>query len=119
MKMNPPVLVLSELTLSAIQAEATRAHLKHGDHSMLGPYTDHARLAILAEEAGEAADEARALAESLLTGLRSAQLLAALGRVGHVLTYDQDPDTIRERLEKELIQLTAMGATWIEALNRR
>lgn len=29
-------LVLSELTLDAIQAEATRAHLKHGDHSMLG-----------------------------------------------------------------------------------
>ena len=83
-----PGLVLSELTLSAIQAEATRAHLKHGDNSMLGPhYTAHERLAILVEEVGE---------------------------VAHELTYDQRDD--RDKLVKELIQVAAMAATWIEHL---
>ncbi len=81
-------LVLSDLTLSAIQAEATRAHLKHGEHSMLGPhYSSGDRLAILMEEVGE---------------------------VAHELTYDQDGD--RDKLVKELIQVAAMAATWIEHL---
>jgi hypothetical protein len=83
-----PQLVLSGLTLSAIQAEATRAHLKHGEHSMLGPqYTAHERLAILVEEVGE---------------------------VAHELTYDQDGD--RDKLVKELIQVAAMAASWVECL---
>jgi hypothetical protein len=85
-------LVLSELTLTAIQAEATRAHLRHGDHSMLGKhYTSGDRLAILVEEVGE---------------------------VAHELTYDQGGPAVgegrREELVKELIQVAAMAATWVE-----
>lgn len=83
-----PYLVLSELTLNAIQAEATRAHLKHGEHSMMGQqYTAHERLAILMEEVGE---------------------------VAHELTYDQRND--RDKLVKELIQVAAMAASWVEYL---
>ncbi len=82
------LLVLSDLTLTAIQAEATRAHLKHGEHSMLGTcYTSGDRLAILVEE---------------------------VGKVAHELTYDQDGD--RDRLVKELIQVCAMAASWVEYL---
>jgi hypothetical protein len=86
-----PALVLSGLTIAAIQAEATRAHLRHGDNSMLGAgYTAADRLAILVEEVGE---------------------------VAHELTYDRDPAGRKDRLEKELIQVAAMAATWIEQLN--
>jgi hypothetical protein len=86
--------VLSPLTLDAIAAEATRAHLRHGEHSMLGPhYTSGDRLAILVEEVGE---------------------------VAHELTYDQgDPgvgEGRKDELVKELIQVAAMAATWIEYL---
>lgn len=113
-------LVLSELTLSAIQAEATRAHLRHGDKSMLGPYyTDPERLAILAEEAGEATEEIKKLSVLIQLGMMSTDMLIAIGRVGHALTYDQDVNEVREKLEKELIQVAAMAATWIEQLNRR
>lgn len=94
--MSVPVLVLSNLTLNAIQAEATRAHLRHGAHSMLGPhYTPSDRLAILVEEVGE---------------------------VAHELTYDQGGPGVgrfdKDRLENELIQVAAMAATWIEQLNQ-
>lgn len=88
-------LVLSDATLTAIQAEATRAHLRHGDHSMLGPdYSSGDRLAILMEEVGEVARE---------------------------LTYDHggtgaDHQGRRDELVKELIQVAAMAATWIEFL---
>jgi hypothetical protein len=81
-------MVLSDITLSAVQAEATRAHLRHGDHSMLGTgYTESDRLAILVEEVGE---------------------------VAHELTYDQSGD--RDKLVKELIQVAAMALTWVEHL---
>jgi NTP pyrophosphatase (non-canonical NTP hydrolase) len=84
-----PRLVLSELTLSAIQAEATRAAIKHPDNWMGGKNThnDHERLAILMEEVGE---------------------------VAHELTYDQPGD--RDELVKELIQVAAMAASWVEFL---
>src|ERR1035441_490252 len=83
-----PRLVLSGLTLNAIQAEATRAHLRHGENSMMGTrYSSGDRLAILVEEVGE---------------------------VAHELTYDQDAD--RDKLVKELIQVSAMAATWVEFL---
>lgn len=117
--MNTPVLVLSDLTLAAIQAEATRAHLKHGDYSMLGPhYSNTDRLAILGEEVGEAVDEAAAMVLDLLA--RSTALSGQLGRIAHVLTYDQGGPGVgnadRDALVKELIQICAMGASWIEAL---
>ncbi len=87
-------LVLSELTLAAIQAEATRAHLRHGEHSMLGTrYTSGDRLAILVEEVGE---------------------------VAHELTYDQGGpgggEGRRDELVRELIQVSAMAASWVEYL---
>ena len=87
-------LALSELTLAAIQAEATRAHLKHGDYSMRGPhYSSGDRLAILVEEVGE---------------------------VAHELTYDQGGPAVgegrRDELVKELIQVAAMAASWVEFL---
>jgi hypothetical protein len=88
-------LVLSDLTLSAIQAEATSAHLKHGEHSMLSPdYSSGDRLAILVEEVGE---------------------------VAHELTYDQQPgqgigEGRRDELVRELLQVAAMAASWVEFL---
>jgi hypothetical protein len=115
--MSPtPTLVLSELTLDAIQAEATNAHLKHGEQSMLGPsHTDEDRYAILAEEAGEATDEALAVALMLLA---SSTLLA--GKVGSVA---RELNEIRlgnrdgkGRLIRELIQVAAMAGSWVEAL---
>lgn len=89
------MLVLSQLTLNAIQAEATHAHLKHGEYSMLGNhYSSSDRLAVLVEEVGE---------------------------VAHELTYDQGGPGVgrydKGKLEKELIQVAAMAATWIEQLN--
>jgi hypothetical protein len=84
-------LALSPLTLDAIQAEATRAHLKHGEHSMLSPKPDDRRYAILAEEAGEVAKE---LNDAAIGG-RPAD---------------------RGKLVRELIQVAAMAASWVEAL---
>lgn len=84
-------LALSELTLSAIQAEATRAHLRHGEHSMLGRQADDRRLAILTEEVGEVARE---LNDAMIGG-RAVD---------------------RDKLVKELIQVGAMACSWVEAL---
>ena len=87
-------LVLSGLTLSAVQAEATRAYLLHGDHSMLGPgVTEAERLAILTEEVGEVARE---LNED---------------RLGNLDGYDW-----RDRRVRELIQVAAMALSWVEHL---
>lgn len=83
-------LVLSDLTLAAIQAEATRARSKHGPYSMMGDrHTDATRLAILVEEVGEAA---------------------------HELTYDTSGPGHHDRLVRELIQVAAMAASWVEVL---
>lgn len=84
---DTPGLVLSPMTLSAIQAEATRAYIKHGPHSMFGSLANGDRLAILMEEVGE---------------------------VAHELTYDQDGD--RDKLVRELLQVAAMAASWVEQL---
>lgn len=82
--------VLSKLILDGVQTEATRAHAKHGEYSMLGPnYSASDRLAILVEEVGE---------------------------VAHELTYDVG-NFDKDRLIKELFQVAAMAATWIEQLN--
>jgi len=88
--------LLSDLTLSAIQAEATRAHLRHGEYSMLGQhYSQSDRLAILVEKVAE---------------------------VAHELTYDQGGTGgryDRGRLVRELIEVAAMAASWAEALEGR
>jgi hypothetical protein len=87
-----PHLVLTPLTLSAVQAEATRAHILHGIKSMLHGNDDR-RCRILVEEVGEVAKE-----------LNDAD---AEGR-----------PVDRDRLERELIQVAAMATTWIEAINQ-
>jgi len=85
--------VLSPITLAAVQAEATGAHAKHGEHSMLGAaVTESDRLAILTEEVGEVARE---LNEDRLGNL--------------------DGDWKIRRV-KELIQVAAMALTWVEHL---
>ena len=86
--------VLGEGTLAEIQTEATRAHVKHGDHSMLSlNYSSGDRLAILVEEVGE---------------------------VAHELTYDSGGPGVgegrRAQMQKELIQVAAMAASWYEFL---
>ena len=92
-----PRYLLSNETLNAIQAEATRAHRKHGEHSMMGElYTSGDRLAILVEEVGE---------------------------VAHELTYDQGGPGVGEgrytELMAELTQVAAMAASWMEFLLAR
>lgn len=82
--------LLSQLTLNAIQAEATRAHLRHGESSMLYGGDDR-RYRILGEEVGEVARE---LNDADIDG--------------------REPD--RDKLVNELIQVAAMACTWIEAL---
>lgn len=88
-----PGLVLSDLTLSAIQAEATRAHLRHGANSILNLPDDRDRFDVLAEEVGEVARE---LNER---------------RIGNTT-----PAQYRERIVRELIQVGAMAATFVEAV---
>ena len=83
-------LVLSDLTLMAIQAEATRAHLRHGSNSMLyQDATNERRLAIITEELGEVARE-----------LNEAAIRGGLAEY---------------KLEMELIQVAAMAASWAYA----
>jgi hypothetical protein len=115
--MTAPQLVLSDLTLSAIQAEATRAHLKHGPFSMFGPaYTSTQRLAIVAEEAGEASE----IHAAMVSSVYQARLVKEMGDVAHELTYDSGGPGVgegrREELVKELIQVAAMAASWVEFL---
>jgi hypothetical protein len=109
-------LVLSDLTLDAIQAEATRAHLKHGDQSMLGAsHSNEDRYAILAEEAAEATDEALAVALGLLVsaGLLAGKTGAVARELNEIRLGNRDDFT---ELVKELIQVAAMAASWVEAL---
>lgn len=81
-------LPLSPLTLDAVQAEAVRAHLKHGANSMLNP--------------------------DLPWWLKLAALVEEVGEVAHELTYDQSGD--RDKLVKELIQVASVALTWVESL---
>lgn len=85
--MTDLALPLSPLTLDAVQAEALRAHLKHGPKSLLNPdMPPIEKLAALVEEVGE---------------------------VGRALTYDQDHS---EGLVKELIQVASVALTWVESI---
>lgn len=103
--------VLSKLTLNAIQAEATRAHIIHGNESMFGKANSARRLAILVEEYGEAVEGLDILIQSLTYQMRLGE---AVGRVAHQLTYDSDET--RTKLVIELIQVAAMAASWVEVL---
>lgn len=81
-------LPLSALTLDSVQAESLRAHLKHGDKSLLNPNMPNVeKLAALMEECGEVARE---------------------------LTYDHDGDTTK--LVTELIHVASVALTWVESL---
>jgi NTP pyrophosphatase (non-canonical NTP hydrolase) len=81
---------LERLTLDAIDAEFIRAHVKHNGRTPRSPdMTDGERLAILVEEIGE---------------------------VARAMTYDNaDPNN----LVKELIQVAAMSAAWVEYAETR
>jgi hypothetical protein len=84
--------VLSYATLSAVAAEALRAHLKHraGGGSLLeGRMSDTQRLAALVEEVGEVARE---------------------------MTYDGSKGV--EHQIKELVQTASVALTWAERLCR-
>lgn len=85
-----PYLLLSELTLNAIQAEATRAHFQQKTKSILYK-TPNDALSVLVEEVGEVAKE-----------LNTAREL--------------ERPIDRDKLVKELVQVAAMAATMIEAV---
>jgi hypothetical protein len=88
--------VLQEVTLNAIQAEATRAHLLHRENSVLNPdMTDDRRLSILVEEVGEVA-----------TDLNDREL-------GVNGMHDKD------HLVQELLQVAAMAASFAQAVDQR
>lgn len=106
--------VLSRATLNAIQAEATRAHIVHGDESMFGPHNSARRLAILLEEYGEAVEELDYLVRSVFLQM---QLGKAMGKVAHELTYDSAETIVK--LMVELNQVSAMSASWYEVLRRQ
>lgn len=106
--------VLSKATLNAIQAEATRAHIVHGNESMFGPHNSARRLAILLEEYGEAVEELDYLVRSVFLQM---QLGKAMGKVAHELTYDSAETIVK--LMVELNQVSAMSASWYEVLRRQ
>ena len=86
--------VLSGLTLDAVQAEATRAHQRHGRHSMLGDANSETdRLAILTQKVGEVARELNDY------------------RLGNLADDDW-----KARRVKELIQVAAAAISWVEHL---
>jgi|GEM_PF-3468366 len=95
--------------LDEVSEEILRAGRKHGPESMAAPGHDAGkRLGILMEEGGEVAEEV-----SLLLLRKSNEVQAQLGRIARRTTYDNgDFDSLRE----ELVQLTAMGAAWLHAL---
>jgi len=79
---------LSANILNEIEDEVLRSWMKHGDHAMINPVLPLVeRLGILGEEFGE---------------------------VCKATTYDQGN---RAELKKELIQLSAMAASWANCLD--
>jgi hypothetical protein len=82
--------VLSQLTLAAVSAEALRAHLKHGERSLLNP--------------------------EMPDGLKLAALVEEIGEVAELLTYDKVRDDATE-LEMELLQVASVALSWVESLN--
>jgi hypothetical protein len=80
-----------------VHNERERAHRKHGAQGNSredAVYTDREWLPILTEE---------------------------LGEVAHELTYDSQhpgPNSGREALRKELIQVAAMACAWIDSIDR-
>jgi hypothetical protein len=83
------IMPLTSLTLAAIQAEALRAHYRHAERSVLR--------------------------KDMSNGERSVILVDAISEV--VSTLVSDGDTAN--LETELIQVAAIAASWVEALNTR
>jgi hypothetical protein len=83
-------LMISDATLREVQVESIRAHIKHGDRSLLGDgLSTVGRLAALVEECGE---------------------------VGSELTYDRGGDV--RSLKKELIQTANVAASWAQWLDQ-
>jgi hypothetical protein len=85
-------LIIGEMALAEVQAEAARAHAHHGSDSLYYPSaTSERRLAILSEEAGEVAREVNEL-------------------------HHGTPGSL-ERLRAALVQAAAVTLTWIQALD--
>lgn len=82
--------VLSDLTVTALQAEVMRAHLKHS------------------RQGGSLRDPA------MSTERKLAALGEEFGEVCRALTYDGDQG--QAHLVKELIQVASVALTWVEAL---
>ena len=83
------IMPLTSLTLAAIQAEAFRRHCRHAERSVLS--------------------------KDMPNGQRLAILVEAVGEVASTLASDGD----MANLETELIQVAAVAAAWVEALNTR
>ena len=100
-----PTRVASTNVYNQIHAERVRAHEKHGAHGNSREdayWTNDEWLAILMEEVGEVAHE-----------------LTYDARYQAELRADADPTETRKRaLRKELVQVAAMAAAWIDAIDR-
>lgn len=89
-------MILSQSILDAIQAEAIRAHTKHGDNSLINP--------------------------NMPTILKLAALMEEVGEVARTLTYDNLPQLDstkaywKEHIIEELIQVASVAASWVESL---
>ena len=90
--------LLDDVTLSAIQAEATRAHIVHEDSSMYNAVGESQRLAILTEEVGEVAKEINEI------------------RIEMQNSSAPDFEGYKERIVKELSQVAAMARKTICAV---
>lgn len=81
---------ITDLTADAIRAEAVKAISKHRP-------------------------ERTPASPNMSNGERLAILVEEVGEVAHALTYDQDSTN----LERELIQVAAVAAMWVDGLNPR
>jgi hypothetical protein len=118
--------LVSVPVLADVQAEAAKAHAKHGDNSMHGErYSSVQRLSILAEEGCQEVSEA-AVAWALDLLIRNSLLNASVGRLAHELNEDIQADGSHgpgvgegrpEHLYTELIQTAAMACSWAQRLH--
>lgn len=124
---------LSQLTLTAVDAETVRAQIKHGDRAYLGDGLSLLeRFAGLIEEIGEVAEELERDQTAMDADTRLyalVQTTTVLGRRARARTYDgggalrTPPVAVRPfdktALVKELIQVASVTASWAEWLDTR
>lgn len=124
---------LSQLTLTAVDAETVRAQAKHGNRAYLGNGLSLLeRFAGLLEEIGEVAEELERDQAAMDADIRLHDLVQTtimLGRVARARTYDgggslraKAASTLpfdKTALVKELIQVASVTASWAEWLDTR